>query len=266
MLDIANVLKMRVDIADEDSVVDRITQLSRGRRGSYICLSNVHMCMEAYDSIEFQRVVNNADLVLADGRPIYWAQKLLGARQAKQVRGQDLMERVCMMSAQKTFRVGLYGGATEEVLNRTIKTLELRYPNIDIVYTYVPPFRKHTPEEDKRVVEAINAAEIDVLFVGIGCPKQEYWMASHKDRLNCVMLGVGAAFDFVAGSKRHAPKLLQFIGMEWSYRLATEPKRLAKRYMKHNPRFLFHFIRQWLFKKKYAFDLEQLELEGNEHA
>jgi len=251
VFDEANVLKMRVNVLTGASVVSKVFNLVKKPTGSYICVSNVHMCMEAFDSAEFQGVVNNSDLVVADGRPIYWAQKLLGAKHASQVRGQDLMEKLCSISGERSLRIGLYGGAASAVLDSVVEKLKTTHPGIKLVYTYSPPFRCLTEQENSGVINDINDAGVDVLFVGIGCPKQEVWMAEHKASLNCVMVGVGAAFDFIAGTKKHAPRYMQRMGLEWLFRLFSEPKRLGARYLKQNPRFIFYFSRQWLFGKQY---------------
>lgn len=251
MFDIVNVLKMRVDVITDKTVTEQVLKLVESKKGSYVCVSNVHMCMETFDSPTFKQVVNGADLIIADGRPIYWAQKLLGAKTASHVRGQDLMERLCELSVSTPLRIGLYGAPSQASLEKTMARLKEKHPGIDVAYAYSPPFRPLTREEDERVISEIHAAKVDVLFVGIGCPKQEQWMADHKDSLNCVMLGVGAAFDFIAGTKKHAPRALQYLGLEWFYRLLSEPRRLAGRYLRTNPRFIYHFSLQWLFGKRY---------------
>lgn len=215
----------------------------------YICVSNVHMCMEAYDDADFQTIVNGADLVVPDGKPLVWAQKLLGNKGAKQVRGQDLMEALCELSLQNKFKVGIFGGKDISVLQSVKVNLSKIYPGIAISYEHSPPFRSLTEEEDAALVLSINESEVDVLFVGVGCPKQERWMAEHKDQLGCVMIGVGAAFDFISGRKRHAPSWMRSIGLEWLFRLFSEPRRLWKRYLKHNPRFVFYLFFQLLGKK-----------------
>ena len=141
--------------------------------------------------------------------------------------------------------MGFYGG-TQETLDRLLDVVGKRFRRLRVPYAYSPPFRPLTPEEDAQVVEAINESGARILFVGIGCPKQERWMAAHRDRVRAVMLGVGAAFDFLAGAKPHAPRWMQTAGLEWLFRLLTEPRRLWKRYLKHNPRFLVLFARQLL--------------------
>lgn len=251
MGDICSVVTMGVRVTCIDRSFKKISELAVVGKGAYVCVSNVHMCMEAYDSSEFRAVVNAADWVIPDGRPLSWAQRLLGHSDAEQVRGQDIMNALCESSGRSGLNIGLYGGSSEKVLGRVIERLTETYPDVRITFSLSPPFRELTEKEDRRVVEWINQANVNVLFVGIGCPKQEIWMAEHKSRINCVMLGVGAAFDFVAGSKRHAPKWMQKMGLEWLFRLFSEPTRLWKRYLKQNPRFIYHFSRQWLFNKSY---------------
>jgi len=238
-----NILGMRVDVTNIDNALNIIQAWSSDSGGHYICVSNVHMCMECYDDQELQSVVNAADLVVPDGRPLVWAQKLLGEKSASQVRGMDLVLKTCERMSKKGIKVGFYGG-TPKILDELKNALQQRYIKLDIACLIAPPFRPLTEEEDKAYVSEIRDSGAQILFVGIGCPKQEYWMAEHKGRLSCVMLGVGAAFDFIAGQKRHAPRWMQFVGLEWLFRLLSEPRRLWKRYLKHNPRFVWYFSRQ----------------------
>lgn len=247
----AKVVSMRTDVTTLSSSVGKVIGLSRYKRGAYVCVSNVHMCMETLDDRNFRSVVNSADLVIPDGRPISWAQKLLGYSNAEQVRGQDIMNEICRLSGKESLTIGFYGGESDEVLAQVVSNLESTFPDIKIAYTYSPPFRPLTSDEDEQVVKEINDLGVDVLFVGIGCPKQERWMAEHKDRVQCVMLGVGAAFDFISGSKKHAPRWMQKVGLEWLFRLVSEPRRLWKRYLKQNPRFVYYFVQQWLFGRKF---------------
>lgn len=244
------IISMDVNVIDIALAIERILLLTLKKKGSYVCISNVHMCMEAFDSSEFAQIVNGADLVLPDGRPLSWAQKLLGYSFASQVRGQDIMTALCEISGKRELRIGLYGGESESTLSVVQNKLKLDYPDIKLVYAYSPPFRPLTCEENVGVIRQINTMDVDVLFVGIGCPKQEHWMAEHKESLNCVMLGVGAAFDFISERKKHAPRWMQKIGFEWFFRLCSEPRRLWKRYFFHNPRFIFYFGLQ-LFKSKF---------------
>ena len=244
------IVTMSVEITNLKSAINTVLELGSQNIGSYVCVSNVHMCIEVFDSPEFENIVNSADLVIPDGKPLSWAQKLLGYKEAEQVRGQDIMNALCAQSGEKSLNIGFYGGSSEELLNKVKAKLLESYPDINITYAYSPPFRPLTSEEDADVIDAINSAKVNVLFVGIGCPKQERWMAEHKPTLNCVMLGVGAAYDFIAGEKKHAPRWIQKIGMEWLFRLCSEPKRLWRRYFSTNPRFIWHFTKQYFTQKK----------------
>jgi N-acetylglucosaminyldiphosphoundecaprenol N-acetyl-beta-D-mannosaminyltransferase len=235
------ILLLDTNVIDIAMAVNQTLLLVSKKRGGYICVSNVHMCMEVYDTPEFERIVNSANMILPDGRPLLWAQKLLGHHGATQVRGQDIMSELCVTSRKKGLRIGLYGGQSESVLAAVESKLKQDYPSIKLSFQFSPPFRPITPAEDAKVVNEINSAGIDILFVGIGCPKQERWMAEHKDKLRCVMFGVGAAFDFIAGQKKYAPRWMQQAGLEWFFRLCIEPKRLWKRYLINNPRFIFYF-------------------------
>lgn len=245
------VLTMNTCVTTLDDSVVKVIELSKKNMAAYVCVSNVHMCIESFNSVDFRSVVNQADWVIPDGRPIYWAQKLLGYSGASQVRGQDIMLMLCKLSGEKALNIGLFGGSSDQVLARVVAELKNKYPDVRLNYFYSPPFREMDSCENAELVRAIHEANVDVLFVGLGCPKQERWMAEHKANLNCVMLGVGAAFDFIAGSKRHAPRWMQKIGMEWFFRFLSEPFRLYRRYLTQNPKFIYHFSRQWLFNKSF---------------
>ena len=233
-----------MNVLDLPQAIEEVISLISKKEPAYVCAANVHMCMETFDDESFQNIIKDANFVTADGRPIYWAQKLLGYKQAKQVRGQELMTELCAIGARKELNIGLYGGSSNKVLAKVIHALTEQLPNIRISYHFSPPFRELTVEEADNVVNDIINAHVDMLFVSIGCPKQERWMAKHSAKVPCVMLGVGAAFDFISGEKKHAPKWMQRAGLEWFFRLLAEPKRLALRYLKENPRFVYYFIKQ----------------------
>jgi N-acetylglucosaminyldiphosphoundecaprenol N-acetyl-beta-D-mannosaminyltransferase len=243
------VISMDVNVTNIRTALTRVEALANSKAGSYVCVANVHMCMEVFDSPEFKSVVNNADLVIPDGRPLSWAQKLLGCSEAEQVRGQDIMSAICQQSGVNNLNIGLYGGSSDVLLQKVNAELKSSYPDINITFSYSPPFHPLTDEEDLGIIQQINDSNVNVLFVGIGCPKQERWMAAHKESLNCVMLGVGAAYDFIAGSKNHAPRWMQQVGLEWLFRLCSEPQRLWKRYLQQNPRFVYYFTKQLINHK-----------------
>lgn len=248
MLKKSKVLTMSVNVVQLHSVLSQVQQWVDHKIAAYICVSNVHMCIETYKNNEFSEVVNQADLVVPDGRPIFWAQRLLGFTDAQQTRGMDLTLELCRHASDNGLTVGFYGGS-DSALEAMQKQLLTRYPQLSIAIAHSPPFRPLTDVEAQQVINDINASEVDILFVGLGCPKQERWMAEHKPQLSCVMLGVGAVFDFLAGSKKHAPVWMQKSGLEWLYRLLDEPKRLWRRYLYTNPLFIILFLQQLLGRK-----------------
>ena len=237
------ILETQVDVTSYPEASERVVGWASEEKPRYVCAANVHMVMESHDDPAFKQVVNGADLVTPDGVPLVWALKLLGVSEATRVYGPDLTLHVCQLAATQGVPIGLYGG-TPESLEAFVSFLEEKYPGIKINCTIAPPFRPLTPEEDARYVAEITGSGVRILFVGIGCPKQEIWMAEHKDRINAVMLGVGAAFDFHTGRVKQAPGWMQRSGLEWLFRLLMEPRRLWKRYFKHNPRFVLLFLRQ----------------------
>lgn len=244
-----SILGMRVDHTTYADAARRVVELSRNG-GDYVCVATVHMVMEGHDNGKFLGVVNNAALVTPDGMPLVWALKFLGIKNAERVYGPTLTPVVCQLAAENGVPVGFYGG-NHETLTAMTRNLKAAFPALKIAYVFTPPYRALTREEDEQVVNTVRASGARILFVGLGCPKQERWMAEHADRISAVMLGVGAAFDFIAGIKPQAPRWMQNAGLEWLFRLASEPQRLWKRYLYHNPRFIYYFGRQLLGLDKY---------------
>jgi N-acetylglucosaminyldiphosphoundecaprenol N-acetyl-beta-D-mannosaminyltransferase len=195
------------------------------------------MVMEAHDDPKFRDLVNGADLVVPDGMPLVWALRRQGLPWVDRIYGPDLMLEACFLASRRGILVGLYG-STPEVLRRLATNLQERYPGLIIAYAFSPPFRALTPEEDAEILEDLRRSGIGLLFVGLGCPRQETWMAQRRGQVPAVMLGVGAAFDFHAGTLPQAPGWMQRAGLEWLFRFKQEPRRLWKRYLKHNTRFL----------------------------
>jgi len=203
----------------------------------YVCFANVHVLMEAWDSPDFREILNHADLVTPDGMPLVWAMHLKGQSDQTRVYGPTLMLYALEAASQGQIPVGFYGGAPE-VLGLLVERMRARYAGLNVVFSMSPPFQEVRQEEENEIVEKINESGARILFVGLGCPKQEIWMAEHRGRVNAVMLGVGAGFDFHAGVKPQAPVWMQRIGLEWLFRLVSEPRRLWRRYLYHNPRFV----------------------------
>ena len=237
------ILGMRVDNTSYAEAARRVLAWAARAESRYVCCANVHVAMEAADDDTYRAAVNAADLVTPDGMPLVWALRALGAAGATRVYGPDLMTTLLADAAAAGAPIGFFG-AQESTLTRLITHARRAHPRIDIRYAYAPPFRPLTSAEDAAVVQAINASGARILFAGLGCPKQERWIAAHRGRVRAVMLGVGAAFDFLAGVKPKAPAVLQSAGLEWLFRLATEPRRLWRRYLYNNPRFVALLLRQ----------------------
>ena len=238
------ILDMRVDASNYARAVQAILEMAETGGGT-TCVATVHMVMEAHDDPALQRIVNAADLVTSDGMPLVWALRARGLRDAERVYGPDLVPAVCAAAAARRVPIALYGGSPD-VIGELSRRLALRFSGLRIAFASSPPYRALTPEEDTAVVEAIRESGARILFVGLGCPKQERWMAAHRERLPCAMVGVGAAFDFLAGAKRQAPRWVRRAGLEWLFRLACEPRRLWRRYVWHNPRFVWLALRESL--------------------
>ena len=244
------VLGMKVSWTDYRHASDLILRWARRSASKYVCVATVNNVMESFDSETFQRVMNEADLVTPDGMPVVWALRALGQKSATRVYGPDLTPILLDKAAAENIPVGFYGAAPD-VLKRLVERAHASHPALRIAYSFSPPFRALTPVEDLRIVDAINQSGAKILFIGLNTPKQDFWMAAHRDKVRAVMVGVGAAFDFLAGSKPQAPRWMMNIGLEWLFRLATEPRRLWKRYLKHNPRFVVFFALQLLRLKRF---------------
>jgi N-acetylglucosaminyldiphosphoundecaprenol N-acetyl-beta-D-mannosaminyltransferase len=230
------ILGVRVDATSYARATDQILDWAARRLSRLVCCASVNNIMAARDSAEFKKVMDSADLVTSDGMPLVWLLRCMGVREAQRVYGPDLMPAVLESAAKSGVPVGLYGGSPE-VLRRLVERLTTRFPKLDIAYAESPPYRPPTQEEDEGTTQAIAKAGVRILFIGLSTPKQERWMYAHRGRVDAVMLGVGAAFDFLAGAKPQAPRWMQRNGLEWLFRLATEPRRLGRRYLGQNPRF-----------------------------
>ncbi|HEV2172749.1 MAG TPA: WecB/TagA/CpsF family glycosyltransferase, partial [Nitrospira sp.] len=197
------------------------------------------------DDPAFRFKLNAADMVNPDGMPLVWALRALGEQKATRVYGPDATEIILESAESAGVPVGFYGGS-EATLGKLLAEVRRRYPGLQVVFTMSPPFRVLDAAEDEEITRRIGESGARMLFVGLGCPKQEHWIMEHRGRVPAVMLGVGAAFDFFAGSKPQAPRWMMRNGLEWVFRLASEPRRLAGRYFKHNPRFVALFLYQWM--------------------
>jgi N-acetylglucosaminyldiphosphoundecaprenol N-acetyl-beta-D-mannosaminyltransferase len=234
-------------VIDYDRTLRWMDEMVAARRRGYVCACNVHTVMASREDPELRSALLSSDaLNVPDGQPLVWAMNALGQSLTDRVYGPELMARaVARAAAQTGHRFYLYGGRDQDALVQLRLSLRRRFPGVNIVGGYAPPFRSLSAEERAAIAEEINQSEADVVWVGIGVPKQEKWMASMRPYLEApVLVGVGAAFDFHAGLVPQAPPRLQGAGLEWAYRLAHEPRRLWRRYMRYNPRFVAAFARQ----------------------
>lgn len=231
------VLGARVNAINYSRAIEIVQDWSAGHQSRYVCIANVHMLMEAIDSTEYRQIVNSADLVTPDGMPLVWMMRLKGQRDQPRVYGPTLMLHILEAAAREKISVGFYGGAPD-VLESLVRRMQARYEGLKVAFSFSPPFRAMSQEEDHTIVEQINQSGARIVFVSLGCPKQEVWMAIHRGKVNAVMMGVGAAFDFHSGVKPQAPMWIQKVGLEWLFRLLAEPQRLWRRYLYHNPRFI----------------------------
>jgi len=246
-----SLLGVPVAMTDYAEAIEVMDGLVETRARGYLCAAPVHALMVAQEDPQMLEALRGSTLVVPDGMPLVWAANLLGEDLDDRVYGPELMLRYSDRCAERGHRVWLYGGRDQGSLVQLALSMRRRHPGIRIVGGYSPPFRPLTDEEEEALVRQINEARPDVLWVGIGVPKQEKWMARMRDRLDVpVMCGVGAAFDFHSGRISMAPPWMQDRGLEWIYRIAQEPGRLLPRYLYTNPRFVLAFARQYLAEKR----------------
>jgi N-acetylglucosaminyldiphosphoundecaprenol N-acetyl-beta-D-mannosaminyltransferase len=240
------VLGVELALIDYDGTLDWIDRAVATRHRGYLCVAATHTVMACQEDRELMAAVRGADFTVPDGQPLVWALNALGHDLPSRVYGPELMERACARAARTGRRFYLYGGRSQGALVQLTRNLRLRHPGLRIVGGHAPPFREQTPAEERAVAADIARSGADVVWVGIGVPKQEKWMAHMRDQLDApVLVGVGAAFDFHAGLIPQAPNWIQQVGLEWLFRLAQEPRRLWRRYLRYNPRFVAGFARQW---------------------
>lgn len=208
-------------------------------KGDYICVSNVHTTVTAYENADYRKIQNGALMAIPDGGPLSTVGQKRGYRDMARTTGPNLMGEIFHVSAERGYRHYFYG-SKEETLVRLEEKLRKKYPGIQIAGMYSPPFRALTPEEDKAVIENINATKPDFVWVGLGAPKQEVWMAEHQGKIDGLMIGVGAGFDYYAENIKRAPMWMQNHNLEWLYRLIQDPKRLFGRYLKTNFKFVWN--------------------------
>jgi N-acetylglucosaminyldiphosphoundecaprenol N-acetyl-beta-D-mannosaminyltransferase len=243
---VGRVLDVPLALTDYGATLDWVDEAVASGARAYVCVAAVHTVVACQDDPELRAAVLGADFTVPDGQPLVWALNLLGHRLRERVYGPELMDRACARAARDGTRFYLYGGHSDAALDELARALRARHPGLRVVGGFSPPFRALTEYEEAALAADVARSGADVLWVGIGVPKQETFMARMRPILDVpVMLGVGAAFDFHAGRIPQAPALLQRAGLEWLFRLSREPRRLWRRYLAYNPRFVTGFARQY---------------------
>ena len=247
----ANILGVPVSVIDMDGALARIDAWIAARRPGYVCFRDVHGVMLARKDGDLRAAHEAAGMVAPDGMPLVWLSHMMGHRETGRVCGPDFMPALCARSLAPGYRHFFYGGAPG-VADRRAENLAARFPGLGVAGTYSPPYRPLTADEDAEIIRMIDASGADIVWVGLSTPKQEKWMMAHAGRIAApVLLGVGAAFDFHAGTVRRGPPWMQRAGLEWLYRLASEPRRLWWRYLVLAPAFLILAAGQMLGLKRY---------------
>lgn len=242
-MDTFDILGVRVSCTNLTLTADCVEGWIRGKRREYVCFAPVSTIVDCQRNPGYREVINGAGLVNPDGMPLVWVGRSRGHRQIGRAYGPDFMDLFCRISQDKGYRHFFYGG-TPEVLEKLSACLKERFPRLQVAGTHAPDWQEAGARESREVLDRINAARPDILWVGLGSPKQDYWMANHRDQLEApVIVGVGAAFDFLAGVKPQAPRWMRRFGLEWFFRLCCEPGRLGKRYLAGNPLFIYWLIR-----------------------
>ena len=237
------VVGVPINLMRQKAVNRQVLEWARERQSRYICFVNVHSAVQASYDERHRLVLKGADIAASDGAPIAWTLRLKGNPAQERVDGPGTMLRLCQMAEAEGLRIGLYG-STAATLRALVRALLVGYPGLDIGYVHSPPFRDLTESEDENICADIERAGVELLFIGLGCPKQEYWMARHRGRIPAVMLGVGAAFEFHAGTTPRAPEWMREHGLEWFHRLCSQPRRLWHRYLVFNSVFLAKSARE----------------------
>jgi N-acetylglucosaminyldiphosphoundecaprenol N-acetyl-beta-D-mannosaminyltransferase len=239
----APVLGAFIDALSWDEAVSRLVSWGERRTSRYVCICNVHSVVTGARDEAFRRILNRADMATPDGMPLAWSLRRLGFKGQLRINGPDLMWKY-LAEAERLGQVVYFYGSVEATLAKLREVLHGAFPHLRIGGMKAPPFRRLSPAEDQADVDRINASGAAVVFVGLGCPKQEIWMAAHRGRIKAVTVGVGAAFDYHAGIIRRAPLWMQQNGLEWSYRLMMEPRRLWKRYAVSNSLFIADVVKR----------------------
>jgi N-acetylglucosaminyldiphosphoundecaprenol N-acetyl-beta-D-mannosaminyltransferase len=244
-IDRVNILGVKVSALNMNQTIQRIIFWCSEKIPNYVCVTPAHGIMDCWSNPDLRSIFNGSGMTTPDGMAVVWLLKLYGYKSVSRVYGPDLMLSVCQISISQNYRHFFYGGAPG-VAEKLAENLRFRYPGLQISGIYSPPYRELTPDEDQNIIHQINTACPDIVWVGISTPKQERWMQEHVRKLNApVLIGVGAAFDFLSGNKKQAPKWMQKYGLEWLFRFLSEPRRLWRRYIKY-PLFVILAMAQYL--------------------
>lgn len=241
--DICTILGVHILVADMERMVEFVEENAKKLKGEYVCVSNGHTTVMSYENKEYCQIQNGAVLNFPDGEPLSIVSRKRGFKEAQRVTGPDFMEQMFIKGSQGDGLRHFFYGGSQDTLDRLEKVLNEKYAGIQIAGMYSPPYRPLTKEEDQEVIHMINDSCADIIWVGLGAPKQEKWMHDHQGKLNGLMFGVGAGFDYHAGKLRRAPKWMQKISMEWFVRLLQDPKRLWKRYLVTNVKFIWYILK-----------------------
>ncbi len=246
-----NILGVKISAINMETTCEIIERWIKEGRKRYVCVTGVHGITEAQRDKNLINILNSSGLNVPDGKPLSLIGRLLGYKEMERVYGPDLMLSICELSAEKGYTNYFYGG-TRGVAERLKSVLVRQFPGLNIVGIYCPPFRSLTVDEEEELKEVVEKLSPDIFWVGISTPRQEKWMFDHINKLNIrVMIGVGAAFDFLSGTKKQAPKWMQKNSLEWLFRLSQEPGRLWYRYLVNNPLFVLNLALQWIGLRKF---------------
>lgn len=237
--DSCQIMGVNVANVNMDTLIPKLQQLIRNSKGEYVCATNVHTIVTAYRDPHYLAAQNSSILTFPDGTPVAKVAKSRGYTDIARTAGPDVMEEIFRISAKNGYRHFFYG-STRETLTNLSANLKAKYPGINIAGMISPPFGALSTEEDAAIVKYINNTKPDIVWVGLGAPKQELWMYEHRGKIQSLMIGVGAGFDFHAGTVQRAPLWMQKHGLEWLYRISQDPKRLAKRYLSTIPSYIWH--------------------------
>ena len=238
---VCKILNVKIAAINMNWIIKFLEKNLKALSGDYICVANVHTTVMAYEDAEYLGIQNGGIMAIPDGGPLSYIGRKRGFERMERVTGPDLMSHIFEFSEKNKYRHFFYG-STEETLKEMNRNIKKEFPNLQIVGMYSPPFRLLTEDENQKMIDMINDLEPDFIWVGLGAPKQEKWMAEHKNKVKGLMIGVGAGFDYFAGNIKRAPKWMQNHNLEWLYRLIQDPRRLFHRYFYTNSKFLFNVI------------------------